>query len=199
MVERTITYDYTERDLRLNGGMNNDLNQLNGHPKADGEEGNDYVGRDALTPRELLNGKGIVKRKKEEIVKGQITIDEIVKGNNQSVKLTPGGEIIHENDNPGEEQGHKQKSKRQIKRDEQLEQEIDLREKQFFKLKKLQIEMEKRNDNRHIFLIPRGVLVENYRENGQYKWEEFFKGNLSQDVLAVMEKKYLRLIPLIPD
>lgn len=153
----------------------------------------------------VMSGQEVDDKKLIEInnhplgIENNLPIKETFEYDEDIIGRTATGILVYRSDDPGEEQGHKEKSTRQIKKEESIKEEMDLREKQFMRYREIRDEMKERGDKRHIFLIPRGILVENYRKNGQYKREEFFKGNLSQDVLAVKEDDYVRLVPLIPD
>ena len=69
---------------------------------------------------------------------------------------------------------------------------VDLREKQFWKIEDIKEKMKKNGDERHLFLIKRGTVILS-KEN------HLFKGNLSQDVLALENEDCLNLKPLIPE
>lgn len=69
---------------------------------------------------------------------------------------------------------------------------MDLRERQFLRIKEVQEEMKKSKDNRHLFLIKKGCLMESP------EGFKFWRGNLQQDVLAVKGKRGLELKSLIP-
>jgi hypothetical protein len=69
---------------------------------------------------------------------------------------------------------------------------LELREKQFLKIDRIKEEMKKNKDERHLFLIKRSTVISS-------KEKRLFKGNLSQDVLAIEEENCLNLKPLIPE
>lgn len=69
---------------------------------------------------------------------------------------------------------------------------LELREKQFLKIEKVRSEMMSEGDGRPLFLIKRGTVISSEEKH-------LFRGNLSQDVLAMEEEGFLNLKPLIPE
>lgn len=119
MIENTVTYDYTERDLQLNGGTDNDLSQLNNHPEVDGIENNYYLKKFSgiiMASGNFLDERGKktgIKAQKPKIeTDGQITIEELPLfkknirvnlGDNEVIGLTPNGkDLLYKGDDPGE-------------------------------------------------------------------------------------------------
>ena len=184
-IERSSEEFLTKEDFGKKAVSRVTLEQINGHPVENG-----FVETD-------LNQDKTKKIRSPRITEGQISMEEImVRGQNSPI-LTD-SEIIGKTStdlplfkNEDIDDIYHKKTKKQEK-EEVL---IDLRKQQFLRIKEVQEEMKKNGDKRHLFIIPRGVLVENYSGRGK----DFFKGNLSQDVLAVNEENYLRLIPLIPE
>ena len=184
-IERNSEEFLTKEDFGKKAVSRVTLEQVNGHPVEDG-----FV-------ETVLDQDKTKKIKSPHITEGQISIEEImVRGQSPSVSAdseiigeTPTNLPLFKNEDVNDIY-HKK-----IKKQEREEVLMDLRKQQFLRIKEVQKEMKKNGDKRHLFIIPRGVLVENYNGRGK----DFFKGNLSQDVLAINEENYLRLIPLIPE
>ena len=176
----------TKEDFGKNAVSRVTLEQINGHPVEYGFIETDFT-----------QDKAKQRKKSSRIIEGQISIEEIVVrkqnktalSDEEMVGKTPTDLPMFKNEDV-DDIYHKK-----TKKQERQEALMDLRKQQFLKIKKVQEEMKKNGDKRHLFIIPRGVLVENYNGRGK----DFFKGNLSQDVLAVNEENYLKLIPLIPE
>ena len=132
----------------------------------------------SLKELEEINGHPLSDEEETEIK------EELIDNDNERIGTTPTGMPIYR-DTENQDIYHPRKTEKDPL--------LELREKQFWKIENIKEKMKKNGDERHLFLISSGRLMESP------KGFKFWRGYLVQDVLAVKGKKGLELKPLFPN